>query len=70
MSKENVIIILFFFMVTSNRKIGNAFGMWLGNISYEVYLSHGIVIGFSCIHIPKYAIRFVYLDYGDNNNIA
>lgn len=39
-------IILFLFTATSNRKIGNHFGLWLGNISYEVYLSHGMVMGF------------------------
>lgn len=39
-------IILFLFTATSNRKIGNRFGLWLGNISYEVYLSHGMVMGF------------------------
>lgn len=36
-------IILFLFTASSNRKIGNRFGLWLGNISYEVYLCHGMV---------------------------
>lgn len=48
-----VAIILFLFTVTSNRKIGNTMGLCLGNISYEVYLSHGIVMGFLSTMIPS-----------------
>ena len=39
-------IILFLFTATSNRRIGNRFGLWLGNVSYEVYLCHGMVMEF------------------------
>lgn len=48
-----VAIILFLFTLTSNRKIGNTIGMWLGNISYEVYLSHGMVMGFLAYIFPN-----------------
>lgn len=41
-----IFIILFLFTATSNLKIGNRIGLWLGSISYEVYLSHGMVMGF------------------------
>lgn len=41
-----IAIILFLFTATSNRKIGNPFGVWLGSISFEIYLSHEIVMGF------------------------
>lgn len=37
-------IILFLFTVTSNRRFNNRISLWLGNISYEVYLCHGLVI--------------------------
>ena len=39
-------IIIFFFTATSQLKVGNALGKWLGDISYEVYLLHGMVRGF------------------------
>ncbi len=39
-----VAIILLLFTATSNRKFGDKISLWLGNISYEVYLSHGIVM--------------------------
>lgn len=38
-------LILLLFTLTSNRAFGNKVSLWLGNISYEVYLSHGIVMG-------------------------
>ena len=40
-----IAIILFLFTMTSNRKFGNKFSFWLGDISYEVYLSHGMMMG-------------------------
>lgn len=40
-----IVIISFLFTMTSNRKFGNKFSFWLGNISYEVYLSHGMIMG-------------------------
>ena len=47
-----IAIILFLFTATSNRKIGNPFGVWLGSISFEIYLSHEIVMGFLVFLIP------------------
>lgn len=38
-------LILLLFTLTSNRSFGNKASLWLGNISYEVYLSHGLVMG-------------------------
>lgn len=40
-----VAIVMFLFTATSNRSFGNKVAHWLGDISYEVYLSHGIVMG-------------------------
>ena len=40
-----VAIILFLFTATSNRSFGNRVAHWLGDISYEVYLSHGMIMG-------------------------
>ena len=47
-----IAIILFLFTATSNRKIGNPFGVWLGSISFEIYLSHEIVMGLLAFLIP------------------
>ncbi len=38
-------IIMFLFTATSNRAFGNKIAHWLGDISYEVYLSHGFIMG-------------------------
>lgn len=35
-------IICFVFLVVQNRKLGNGVTDWLGRISYEIYLSHGL----------------------------
>lgn len=40
-----VAIIMFLFTSTSNRSFGNKVAHWLGDISYEVYLSHGFIMG-------------------------
>lgn len=39
-----LVLILFLFTATSNRKFGDKASLWLGNISYEVYLSHHIMM--------------------------
>lgn len=39
-------LILLLFVISSGRKFGNKISLGLGNISYEVYLSHGVVMGF------------------------
>ena len=39
-----VSLILLLFTATSCRRFGDKVSLWLGNVSYEVYLSHGIVM--------------------------
>ena len=41
-----ITLIVLLFTVTSNLTTSNKLCRWLGDISYEVYLSHGLVIGF------------------------
>ena len=48
-----VAIIAFLFTATSNRKFGNRVSLWLGDISYEVYLSHGIMMGVLAYYVPQ-----------------
>lgn len=48
-----IIIIFFLFTMTSNRKFGNKFSFWLGDISYEVYLSHGLMMGVLAYYMPN-----------------
>lgn len=47
-----IILITLLFTATSNRKFGDTISLWLGNISYEVYLSHGIVMAALAIWLP------------------
>lgn len=47
------VLISLLFTATSNRKLGNRFGLWLGDISYEVYLSHGLIMGTLALYFPK-----------------
>ena len=47
-----IIIISFLFTATSNRKFGNRVSSWLGDISYEVYLSHGMMMGLLAYYYP------------------
>lgn len=37
-----LVIIGFVFLMVQNRKLGNGVTDWLGRISYEIYLSHGL----------------------------
>ena len=60
-----IVIITFLFTISSNRRFGNKFSFWLGNISYEVYLIHGIMMGILAYYIPElnsgYFILFTVL---------
>lgn len=47
-----IVLIILLFTMTSNRQFGDKRSLWLGNISYEVYLSHGIVMGALAIWLP------------------
>lgn len=40
-----LILIILLFVLSSKRTLGNCAADYLGNISYEVYLSHGFVMG-------------------------
>lgn len=46
------VLISLLFAATSNRQLGNKFSLWLGDISYEVYLSHGLVMGTLALYFP------------------
>lgn len=46
-------IILFVFSLSSKRVFGNRVLNYLGNISYEVYLSHGIIMSFLMHYFPN-----------------
>lgn len=46
------VLILFLFTATSNRKFGDMASLWLGNISYEVYLSHHIMMAALIYWLP------------------
>lgn len=48
-----IVIISFLFNMTSNRKFGNKFSFWQGDISYEVYLSHGLMMGMLAYYMPN-----------------
>lgn len=45
-------LLFLLFSATSNRKFGDTISNWLGSISYEVYLSHGMVLGFMSLMLP------------------
>lgn len=47
------VLLLLLFTATSNIKIGcNPISQWLGNVSYEVYLCHGMVMGVLAYFLP------------------
>ena len=48
-----VALIVLLFTATSNRKFGDKISLWLGNVSYEVYLSHGMVMGTLALWLPQ-----------------
>ena len=45
-------LLLLLFTATSNRRFGDVISNWLGGISYEVYLSHGMVLGLMAVLLP------------------
>lgn len=45
-------LLLLLFTATSNRRFGDKVSNWLGSISYEVYLSHRMVIGIMALLLP------------------
>lgn len=45
-------LLLLLFTATSNRRFGDKVSNWLGSISYEVYLSHGMVLGIMAFFLP------------------
>ncbi len=47
------VLLLLLFTATSNRKFGDVVSNWLGGISYEVYLSHGMVMGYIILFLPS-----------------
>jgi len=48
-----VVLIILLFTVTSNRWFDDRLSLWLGNVSYEVYLSHGMVMGALALWLPQ-----------------
>lgn len=48
-----LVLITLLFTATSSRQWGNRVSQWLGDVSYEVYLSHGIVMGALTWLLPK-----------------
>jgi len=46
------VLLLLLFTATSNRKFGDTFSNWLGSISYEAYLSHGMVLSLMSFLLP------------------
>ena len=47
------VLLLLLFTATSNRRFGDTISNWLGSISYEVYLSHGMVLGLMAFLLPE-----------------
>ena len=48
-----VALITLMFTATSNRRFGDRLSNWLGKVSYEVYLSHGMVMSALASWLPK-----------------
>ena len=46
-------LIIFLFVITEKRFRGNRISSWLGDVSYEVYLSHGIVMSLIVFSFPN-----------------
>lgn len=46
------VLILLLFTSTSSRQFSNKASLWLGNISYEVYLSHALVMHLLAMLVP------------------
>lgn len=58
-----LILLVLIFTSTSNRRFSNKINLWLGNISYEVYLSHGLVMGalYVWLHADVNSGFFIFL---------
>ena len=54
-------LLLLLFTTTSNRSFGDKISNWLGEISYEVYLSHGIILGLANIILPENMSSGIYI---------
>lgn len=48
-----VSIIMFMLLMTVRRQYGNRLSLYLGDISYEVYLSHGLIMGYIAYLLPN-----------------
>lgn len=48
-----VMLLALAFTAISNRQCKNPILLWLGNVSYEVYLSHGLVMGALAFWLPE-----------------
>lgn len=58
------VIIIFMLLATVGRQYGNKLSFFLGNISYEVYLSHGIIMGILATVLPEVSSGlFIVLSY-------
>lgn len=59
-----LVIIVWLLLLTVNRKFGNKWSLYLGKISYEVYLSHGMVMSVLVMLCPNVSSGiFILLTY-------
>lgn len=59
-----VVIIMWMLLVTVKRQFGNKMSLYLGDISYEVYLSHGFVMAALAVLAPGISSGvFILLTY-------
>lgn len=59
-----IIIIIWMLLLTVKRKYGNRISTYLGNISFEVYLSHGMVMSVLVFLYPQLSSgTFIFLTY-------
>ena len=47
-------IITFLFLISQKRTFGNRVGRFLGDISFEIYLSHGLIMGVLAYFFPSF----------------
>lgn len=59
-----VVIIVWMLLLTVKRKFGNRLSLYLGDISYEVYLSHGMVMSILVLLCPHLSSgMFIFTTY-------
>lgn len=59
-----IVIITWMLLLTVKRKYGNRISLYLGNISYEVYLSHGMVMSVLASFCPQLSSgMFIFITY-------